>query len=126
MRFICTGPFVTRNVKFGFEAIATPVIRGQPVYQSYLIVHRDGRFHALEDLKGRDFAFTDPESNTGAMVPRYWLKQMDVKPETFFRSVIYTYSHDNAIMAVAKSWWMRLRWMGICGVLPTAKRLLFG
>jgi len=102
LAFICTGPFVTGNEKFGFEAIATPVIRGQPVYQSYLIVHRDSPFHALEDLKGRDFAFTDPDSNTGAMVPRYWLKQMDVKPESFFRTVIYTYSHDNAIMAVAK------------------------
>jgi len=102
LAFICTGPFVTGNEKFGFEAIATPVIRGQPVYQSYLIVHRDSPFHALEDLKGRDFAFTDPDSNTGAMVPRYWLKQMGVKPETFFRTVIYTYSHDNAIMAVAK------------------------
>ena len=102
LAFICTGPFVTGNEKFGFEAIATPVIRGQPVYQSYLIVHRDSPFHALEDLKGRDFAFTDPDSNTGAMVPRYWLKQMGVKPENFFRTVIYTYSHDNAIMAVAK------------------------
>lgn len=102
LAFICTGPFVTGSKKFGFEAIATPVIRGQPVYQSYLIVHQDSPFHSLEDLKGRDFAFTDPDSNTGAMVPRYWLKQMDEKPETFFRTVIYTYSHDNAIMAVAK------------------------
>ena len=102
LAFICTGPFVTGNEKFGFEAIATPVIRGQPVYQSYLIVHRDSPFQTLEDLKGRDFAFTDPDSNTGAMVPRYWLKQMDVKPESFFRAFIYTYSHDNAIMAVSK------------------------
>jgi phosphonate transport system substrate-binding protein len=102
LAFICTGPFVTGNQKFGVEAIATPVIRGQPVYQSYLIVHRDSPFQKLEDLKGRDFAFTDPDSNTGAMVPRYWLKQMDVKPESFFRAFIYTYSHDNAIMAVAK------------------------
>jgi phosphonate transport system substrate-binding protein len=102
LAFVCTGPFVTGSEKYGFEAIATPVIRGQPVYQSYLIVHRDSSFHALEDLRGRDFAFTDPDSNTGAMVPRYWLKQMDVKPESFFRTVTYTYSHDNAIMAVAK------------------------
>jgi phosphonate transport system substrate-binding protein len=102
LAFICTGPFVTGSEKFGFEAIATPVIRGQPVYQSYLIVHRNSPFQRLEDLKGRDFAFTDPDSNTGAMVPRYWLKRMNVKPESFFRTVIYTYSHDNAIMAVAK------------------------
>ncbi|MBI5590255.1 MAG: phosphate/phosphite/phosphonate ABC transporter substrate-binding protein [Deltaproteobacteria bacterium] len=102
LAFICTGPYVTGNEKFGFEAIATPVIRGQPVYQSYLIVHRDSPFQTLEDLKGRDFAFTDPDSNTGATVPRYWLKQMGAKPESFFRTITYTYSHDNAIMAVAK------------------------
>ena len=100
--FICTGPFVSGSEKFGFEAIATPVIRGNPFYQSYLIVHQDSPFHSLEDLKGHDFAFTDPDSNTGALVPRYWLKQMNVKPESFFRSITYSYSHDNAIMAVAK------------------------
>jgi phosphonate transport system substrate-binding protein len=102
LAFICTGPFVTGNEKFGFEAIATPIIRGKPFYHSYLIVHQDSPFHALEDLKDHDFAFTDPDSNTGALVPRYWLKQMNVKPEFFFRTITYSYSHDNAIMAVAK------------------------
>lgn len=100
--FICTGPFVNSSEKFGFEAIATPVIRGNPFYQSYLIVHKDSSFHSLEDLKGHDFAFTDPDSNTGALVPRYWLKEMNFRPESFFRTITYTYSHDNSIMAVAK------------------------
>ena len=102
LAFICSGPFVSGSEKFGFEAIATPIIRGKPFYHSYLIVHQDSPFHALEDLKGHDFAFTDPDSNTGALVPRYWLKQMNVKPEIFFRTITYSYSHDNAIMAVAK------------------------
>jgi phosphonate transport system substrate-binding protein len=102
LAFICTGPFVTGGEKSGFEAIATPVIRGQPLYQSYLIVHRDSPFYAMEDLKDKNFAFTDPDSNTGAMVPRYWLKEMGVRPEDFFRTIVFTYSHDNAIMAVAK------------------------
>lgn len=100
--FICTGPFVNSSEKFGFEAIATPVIRGNPFYQSYLIVHKDSSFHSLEDLKGHDFAFTDPDSNTGALVPRHWLKQMNLKPEFFFHKITYSYSHDNSIMAVAK------------------------
>ncbi len=102
LAFICTGPFVTGSGQFGFEAIATPIIRGKPFYQSYLIVHQDSPLQALEDLKGHDFAFTDPDSNTGALVPRYWLKRMNVTPEHFFRSITYSYSHDNAIMAVAK------------------------
>ncbi len=103
LAFICTGPFVSGAEKYGFEAIATPVVRGKPVYQAYLIVHKDSPLQTLSDLQGKDFAFTDPESNTGALVPRYWLRQMGVKQETYFRRFTYTYSHDNAIMAVAKN-----------------------
>lgn len=78
-------------------------MRGKPFYHSYLIVNKDSALQSLTDLKGKDFAFTDPESNTGALVPRYWLRQLGAEPETFFRSFTYTYSHDNAIMAVAKN-----------------------
>jgi hypothetical protein len=44
----------------------------------------------------------DSESNTGAPVPRYWLSLLGASPDGFFRSLTYTYSHDNAIMAVAR------------------------
>jgi phosphonate transport system substrate-binding protein len=49
------------------------------------------------------FAFTDPKSNTGKLVPTYWLTQMGEKPETFFGKTIYTYSHDNSTLAVARA-----------------------
>ena len=48
------------------------------------------------------FAFTDPDSNTGAMVPRFWLAELGETPESFFSKTIFTYSHDNSILAVAK------------------------
>jgi phosphonate transport system substrate-binding protein len=102
LAFICTGPYVGSGQRSGFEAIATPIIRGQPFYRSYLIVHRDSALQSLSDLEDKDFAFTDPESNTGALVPRYWLSQMGASPGAFFRGYTYTYSHDNSIMAVAK------------------------
>ena len=103
LAFICTGPYVSGADRYGIEAIATPIVRGKPFYHSYLIVNKDSALLSLTDLKGKDFAFTDPESNTGALVPRYWLRQIGAEPETFFRSFTYTYSHDNAIMAVAKN-----------------------
>jgi phosphonate transport system substrate-binding protein len=102
LAFICTGPFAASREKFGFEALATPQVRGQPFYQSYLIVPKDSPYQTLEDLKGRVFAFTDPDSNTGAMVPRFWLAELGEKPESFFSKTIFTYSHDNSILAVAK------------------------
>jgi len=103
LAFICSGPYAVGKEKYGFEALATPVIRGKPFYQAYLIVNKNSSIENLEELKGGVFAMTDPASNTGAMVPLYWLVKMGEKPDTFFKNVTYTYSHDNSILAVARS-----------------------
>jgi phosphonate transport system substrate-binding protein len=103
LAFICSGPYAIGKEKYGFEALATPIIRGKPFYHSYLIVNKNSSIKSFEDLKGRVFAFTDPESNTGALIPTYWLIQKGETPESFFKSINYTYSHDNSILAVAKS-----------------------
>lgn len=102
LAFICSGPYAIQKETYGFEGIATPVVRGKPYYQSYLIVQKQSSHSSLDDLKGKVFAFTDPGSNTGALVPRYWLSLIGAGEHSFFKQVIYTYSHDNSIMAVAK------------------------
>ncbi|NIS18195.1 MAG: phosphate/phosphite/phosphonate ABC transporter substrate-binding protein, partial [candidate division Zixibacteria bacterium] len=103
LAFICSGPYAIGKEKYSLEAMAIPQVRGSYLYQSYLIVNKNSPFQKLDDLKGRTFAFTDPESNTGKLVPKYWLRQKGETPETFFRKTIYTYSHDNSIMAVGKA-----------------------
>jgi phosphonate transport system substrate-binding protein len=103
LAFICSGPYVTGREKYGLELLATPQVQGSHFYQAYLIVNKDSPFHRFKDLKGRVFAFTDPDSNTGKLVPTYWLAQMGEQPETFFDKAIYTYSHDNSILAVARA-----------------------
>ena len=103
LAFICSGPYVSGREKFGFAPLAVPEVRGSHFYRSYLIVNKDSSFQRLEDLKGRTFAFTDPDSNTGRLVPTYWLAEIQEKPETFFSRIVYTYSHDNSIMAVARN-----------------------
>ena len=101
--FLCTGPYVAGKDIYGFEALASPIIRGKPFYHSYLIVNKNSSFSTLEDLKKSVFAFTDPESNTGALVPIIWLSDINETPDSFFSETTYTYSHDNSIMAVAKN-----------------------
>ncbi len=103
LAFICSGPYASGRKKYGFEALAMPSVRGSHLYQSYLIVNKDGPVKVLADLRGKTFAFTDMESNTGKLVPTYWLSLEGKKPEDFFGKTIYTYSHDNSIMAVAMS-----------------------
>ena len=102
LAFVCSGPYANAREKYRLEGIATPVVRNKPYYQSYLIVHEESSFHKLEDLKGKIFAFTDPDSNTGSLVPRFWLHEMNESPTSFFTRITFTYSHDNSILAVAK------------------------
>jgi phosphonate transport system substrate-binding protein len=103
LAFICSGPYAVSKEVYGFEALATPIVRGIPFYHSYLIVNNNSPFQKIEDLRNHVFAFTDPKSNTGALVPTYWLAEMGERPDSYFSSVNYTYSHDNSIMAVARN-----------------------
>jgi phosphonate transport system substrate-binding protein len=102
LAYICSGPYVAGKDQYGFELVATPQVQNSRYYQSYLIVNKASQFKRLEDLRGRVFAFTDPDSNTGKLVPTYWLFENGEQPETYFSKTIYTYSHDNSILAVAK------------------------
>lgn len=102
LAFICSGPYAGGKEIYGFHVLAVPQIQGEHFYRSYLIVNKKQGFQRLEDLRGRIFAFTDPESNTGRLAPTFWLYQLGEKPERFFSKIIYTYSHDNSILAVSR------------------------
>lgn len=103
MALICSGPYANGKNLFKLEALAVPLVRGEPYYRSYLIVNKKSKIKTLDDLEGKTFAFTDPDSNTGTLVPNYWLAMKGHIPKSFFRETTYTYSHDNSIIAVAKS-----------------------
>ncbi len=102
LAFICSGPYALGQKDSGFDLLVAPQVNGSHFYHSYLIVNEDSPFQSLQDLEGKAFAFTDPHSNSGHIVPLYWLHQMGTRPEEFFAQTIYTYSHDNSILAVAK------------------------
>lgn len=102
LAFVCAGPYVEGKRKFGMELLVAPMLYGKPFYQAYFIVHKDSPVENLRHLRGKSFAFTDPDSNTGKLVPTYVLAEMSERPETFFRETIFTYSHDNSIKAVSK------------------------
>lgn len=101
--FICSGPYVKNKEKFGVELLVAPQSYGKPFYHAYIIVHKDSPIKSLTDLKGKSFAFTDPKSNTGKLVPTYMIaKNFNKTPEQFFSKITYTKSHDKSIEAVAK------------------------
>ncbi len=102
LAFLCSGPYALDKERYGFELVATPEAHGSHFYESYLIVNAQSPFSTFEELRGKTFAFTDPDSNTGRLVPMHWLSVMNERPDTFFNHTIFTYSHDNSIEAVAR------------------------
>lgn len=99
--FICSGPYVSGHKKFGLELLAAPKAYGKTVYYSYIIVPGKSPAKGLDDLKGKSFAFSDPLSNTGKLVPEYLLARKGESPETFFSKTVFSGSHDKSIIAVA-------------------------
>jgi phosphonate transport system substrate-binding protein len=99
--FICSLAYVKGNEDFGMELLVAPQMYGQTVYYSYLIVPKDSPSTGLKDLRGGSFALTDPLSNTGHLAPTYQLLLLGETPASFFSQHLYTYSHDNSIIAVA-------------------------
>ena len=103
LAFICSGPYVAGQDSYHFEALAIPQIHQKPVYRAYLITSQASSVKRLEDLRGKVFAFSDPDSNAGCIVPRFLLAQQGEHPQSFFGKTIFTYSHDNSILAVSRS-----------------------
>lgn len=98
--FVCSMPYVLGHGKFGMELLVAPEIDGLPLYYSYIIVRKDSGIESFEELRGKTFAFMDPESNSGTLYPTYRLAQIGESPLSFFQNYIYTYGHDNSIKAV--------------------------
>jgi phosphonate transport system substrate-binding protein len=101
LALVCTGAYIQGHRDFGMELLAVPEVDGKMVYYSYIIVPADSTAQSLADLQGKTFAFTDPMSNSGHLMPVHMLWQMGETPAGFFERTIYTYSHDNSMQAVA-------------------------
>lgn len=98
--WICDYPYVALRNEVRLLAVA--LNQGKPTYGAYLIVPaRDSRTRGIVDLKGAVFAYSDPYSNTGYLVPRYEIKQGGEDPKSFFKRSFFTWSHRKAIEAVA-------------------------
>jgi ABC-type phosphate/phosphonate transport system substrate-binding protein len=83
LAFVCSEPYVNGHARFGMELLVVPVVHGGTTYHSYVIVNRDSPIKDLEGLRGKRFAFADPDSNTGYLVPRYMLSLKGETPEHF-------------------------------------------
>ncbi len=85
----------------GAEAIAVEVgENGVAGYHGYIITKADSNLKSIEDLKGKRWAFTDPQSTSGTLVPTVYFNTLHIDPESYFSKVIYSGSHEASILSV--------------------------
>jgi len=99
--WICGFPYVQKRDPEFIKLISVPVYKGNPLYHSFIIVHNDSPYQSLNDLRGKTFAYSDPESNSGFLYPQYLLAQKGTNKETFFRQSFFTFNHAETVEAVA-------------------------
>jgi len=99
--WICGYPYVRNTTKFNL--LAVPLSLGEPLYQSYLIVpSADKETKAISDLKGKVFAYSDPDSNSGFLAPQVALRRSGFDPDKHFKKTFFAWAHRDVVAAVAK------------------------
>ena len=85
---------------------------GSKGYYSVFYVLASSPYRTLQDLKGKNLGLVDPNSTSGNNMPRFKMNQLGIDPEAFFSKVVFTGSHENAVLAlaqgtvdVAANWW---------------------
>ena len=99
---VCTGTYITCSRSATIELIAAPEFKNDLKYRCLFVVNKNSAIDNITDLQGRSFAFTDPESNTGCIVPSWIVSKHGAEPKDYFSKIVYTGSHDKSLHAVAK------------------------
>ncbi len=100
--WICGFPYVQKREPKSVRLLSVPIYRGEPRYHSYIIVPRDSPYKQFSDLKGKIFAFSDPDSNSGYLYPVSLLATKRERPDTYFRQTFFTFNHAETVQAVAE------------------------
>jgi len=69
-------------------------------YRAYVIARKDRGIRSLADLKGRTFAFVDPSSTSGHLLPKAALSKIGFDADKDFSRVIFAGGHDAVAIAV--------------------------
>ena len=83
--------------KYPGEAILS-ILRGnnETDYKAQIITRADSDIKTLEDLNGKKFAYTDPSSPAGYILPQRLFKDKDIKP----KQVVFAGRHDTVVTMI--------------------------
>lgn len=99
------GPesYVLATENADVEAVAlSDSIENGTGYYSGLWTYKGSGIESIEDARGKTLAFVDPASTSGYLVPMvYMLRDLEIKPEEYFSSVIFAGNHSSSLLSLA-------------------------
>ncbi|MCB4822706.1 phosphate/phosphite/phosphonate ABC transporter substrate-binding protein [Roseicella aerolata] len=80
--------------------LTTEEADGSISYVAVMLARADSGITSLEDMRGRAMAWSDPNSASGYLIPRFALRRQGVNPEQYFGRTGFAGGHEQAIIAV--------------------------
>lgn len=88
--------YVLAHKRHGAEAHMTVLRNGLADYRAQIVVHADSGIKTLEDLQKKQFAFVDPASTSGFLMPQKLFKSKGI----VLGNTVFAKKHDNVISMV--------------------------
>jgi phosphonate transport system substrate-binding protein len=88
--------YLLANEKYGAEARLRILRNGESFYRGQIIAHVDSGIKEIKDIDQKKFAFTDPSSTSGYLLPLKLFNQMGIHPS----EQIFAMRHDNVVAMV--------------------------
>ncbi|KAF1048682.1 MAG: Phosphate-import protein PhnD [Herbaspirillum frisingense] len=71
------------------------------VYYSLLITRQQGPYDSIASLRGKVLALADPDSTSGALIPRHiFARQNNLQLGKYFSRIGYSGNHEQSVLAV--------------------------
>ncbi len=97
--YMTPSTYIKAHKDYGVKVVLKALRNGKGYHHSVIFTREDTEITSIAELKGRSFAFGDPDSTSSHIVPRYMLKQagIDLSDLLFYN---YLGHHDDVVKAV--------------------------
>jgi phosphonate transport system substrate-binding protein len=99
--YLSSFPYALASGRMHLTPLAMPWVRGDLMYHGIVFVRRESPIHTIDDLKGRTFAFGDPGSTSGYLLPRRLLETHGIPLSALKR--YYNAGDANAVVAAVEN-----------------------
>jgi phosphonate transport system substrate-binding protein len=89
------------ETKGGVETLVVPTNNDGTIgYYAVAFVRADSPYKSLQDLKGKTWAWVEPNSSSGYIFPLVGLRRQGIEPEKHFGKVVFSGGHEQSIIGV--------------------------